>query len=199
MSPLWRAVGGLTPLGPLSELTAWLSRQWLELCGFSSSQQGLFLYLPGGGVKVAGACGQPPSTAIAAGGQSRRRTEVAGAPNQRLVGRQDWGYWFSDRRAEQEGGNQKLVCRDRTWLQGTTCMDFISAAWASQWWLLGVLFEGAVDAHQRLPHHEPTKKAPPRQRGSGDTRNQVDPGNEAVADAEGFNPERSSPQASSWS
>jgi hypothetical protein len=45
MSPLWRAVGGLTPLGPLSELTAWLSRQWLELCGFSASQQGLFLYL----------------------------------------------------------------------------------------------------------------------------------------------------------
>jgi hypothetical protein len=43
------------------------------------------LYSPGGGVKVAGACGQLPSTAIAAGGQSRRRTEVAGAPNQRLV------------------------------------------------------------------------------------------------------------------
>ena len=53
--PLWRAVGWLTPLGPLSELTAWLSRQWLELSGFSASQQGLFLYLPGGGVKVAGA------------------------------------------------------------------------------------------------------------------------------------------------
>ena len=43
------------------------------------------LYLPGGGVKVAGACGQLPSTAIAAGGQSRRRTKVAVAPNQRLV------------------------------------------------------------------------------------------------------------------
>ena len=43
------------------------------------------LYLPGGGVKVAGACGQLPSTAIAAGGQSRRRTEGAVAPNQRLV------------------------------------------------------------------------------------------------------------------
>ena len=40
--PLWRAVGWLAPL---SELTAWLSRQWLELCGFSASQQGLFLYL----------------------------------------------------------------------------------------------------------------------------------------------------------
>jgi hypothetical protein len=156
------------------------------------------LYLPGGGVKVAGACGQLPSTAIAAGGQSRRRTEGAVSPNQRLVGRQGRGYRFSDRRAEQEGGNQKLVCRDRTWLQGTTCMYFISAAWASQWWLLGVPFEGAVDAHQRQPHHEPTKKAPPRQRGSGDTRNQVDPGNEAVADAEGFNPERSSPQVSWW-
>lgn len=45
----------------------------------------LVLYLPGGGVKVAGACGQLPSTAIAAGGQSRRRTDGAGAPNQRLV------------------------------------------------------------------------------------------------------------------
>jgi hypothetical protein len=43
------------------------------------------LYFPGGGVKVAGACGQLPSTAIAAGAQSRRRTEGAGAPNQRLV------------------------------------------------------------------------------------------------------------------
>ena len=54
--PLWRAASWLTPLGPLSELTAWLSRQWLELSGFLASQQGLFLYLPGGGVKVAGAC-----------------------------------------------------------------------------------------------------------------------------------------------
>lgn len=43
------------------------------------------LYSPGGGVKVAGACGQLPSTAIAAGGQSRRRTDRAVAPNQRLV------------------------------------------------------------------------------------------------------------------
>ena len=43
------------------------------------------LYLPRGGVKVAGACGQLPSTAIAAGAQSRRRTEGAVAPNQRLV------------------------------------------------------------------------------------------------------------------
>jgi hypothetical protein len=51
--PLWRAVGWLTPLGPLPELTAWLNRQWLEQCGFSGSQQALFLYLPGGGVKVA--------------------------------------------------------------------------------------------------------------------------------------------------
>ncbi|MFM7170533.1 MAG: exosortase/archaeosortase family protein [Cyanobium sp.] len=54
--PLWRAVGWLMPLGPLSELTAWLSRQWLELCGFSAQQQGLYVYLPGGGVKVAAAC-----------------------------------------------------------------------------------------------------------------------------------------------
>jgi hypothetical protein len=64
-----------------------------------------------------------------------------------------------------------------------------------QCWLLGVPFEAAVDEHLRQPHHEPSKKAPPRQRGFGDTRNQVDPGNEAVADAEGFNPERSLPQA----
>lgn len=42
-------------MGLLSEHTASLRRQWLELCGFSGSQQGLFLYLPGGGVKVAGA------------------------------------------------------------------------------------------------------------------------------------------------
>lgn len=54
--PLWRAVGWITPLGPLSSLTAWLSRQWLQLFGFSASQQGLFVYLPGGGVKVAAAC-----------------------------------------------------------------------------------------------------------------------------------------------
>jgi hypothetical protein len=58
------------------------------------------------------------------------------APNQRLVGRQGRGYWFSDRRAEQEGGNQKLVCQDRAWLKGKTCMDFTgmdftSAAWAA--------------------------------------------------------------------
>ena len=33
------------------------------------------LYLPGGGVKVAGACGQLPSTAIAAGGQSRTQAD----------------------------------------------------------------------------------------------------------------------------
>ena len=43
-------------------------------------------------------------------------------------------------------------------------MDFISAAWASQWWLLGAPFEAAVDGQQRQPHHEPSKK--PRQ-GSG--------------------------------
>jgi hypothetical protein len=36
--PLWRAVAWLTPLGPLPELPAWLSRQWLELSGFSASQ-----------------------------------------------------------------------------------------------------------------------------------------------------------------
>jgi hypothetical protein len=59
-----------------------------------------------------------------------------------------------------------------------------------QWWLLGVPFEAAVDGHQRQPHHEPSKKAPPRQRGSRDTRNQDDPGNEAIADDKGFNPER---------
>jgi hypothetical protein len=39
-------VAWLTPLGPLSELTAWLSRQWLELSGCSASQQGLFVYAP---------------------------------------------------------------------------------------------------------------------------------------------------------
>jgi cyanoexosortase A len=54
--PVWRAVTWLTPLGPLSELTAWLSQQWLILCGFPASQQGIFVHLPGGGVKVAAAC-----------------------------------------------------------------------------------------------------------------------------------------------
>jgi cyanoexosortase A len=54
--PLWRAVGWLTPLGPLSELSAWLSYQWLALCGFSAQQQGIFVTLPGGGVKVSAAC-----------------------------------------------------------------------------------------------------------------------------------------------
>jgi hypothetical protein len=49
------ACGGLADaVGPLSELTAWLSRQWLELSCFYASQQGLFVDLPGGVVKVAG-------------------------------------------------------------------------------------------------------------------------------------------------
>jgi cyanoexosortase A len=56
MLPVWRVVGWLTPLGPLSALTAWLSKQWLVLSGFPASQQGIFLSLPGGGVKVAGPC-----------------------------------------------------------------------------------------------------------------------------------------------
>jgi hypothetical protein len=40
----------------LSELTAWLSREWLELYGFSANWQGLVVDLPGGGAKVAGSC-----------------------------------------------------------------------------------------------------------------------------------------------
>jgi hypothetical protein len=37
----------------LPVLPAWLSQQWLELCGFSARLQGLFVDLPGCGVKVA--------------------------------------------------------------------------------------------------------------------------------------------------
>jgi hypothetical protein len=80
---------------------------------------------------------------IPAGGQSRRRTEGAGAPNQATGGRQGRGYRFGDRGAEKEGGNQKLVCRGRAWLQGITCMDFITAAWVSS--------VGCWGTHSRLP------------------------------------------------
>ena len=45
------------------------------------------------------------------------------------------------------------------------------------------------------PPRTNNKKAPPRQRGSGDMGNQEDPGNEGIAEDKGFNLERSSPQA----
>ena len=54
--PLMRAIAWLIPLGPLSEATAWLTKHWLNLCGFVAEQQGLYVNLPGGGVKVAGPC-----------------------------------------------------------------------------------------------------------------------------------------------
>lgn len=47
--PLMRAIAWLLPLGPLSQATAWLTKQWLTLCGFAAEQQGLYVNLPGGG------------------------------------------------------------------------------------------------------------------------------------------------------
>lgn len=55
--PVMRALGGgLTPIGPLTVATAWLSEQFLAVCGFTAMQEGPFLRLPGGGVEVAGPC-----------------------------------------------------------------------------------------------------------------------------------------------
>lgn len=54
--PVIRAVGSLTPLGPLSVATAWLSEQLLTLCGYTAVQFGNSVGLKGGGVTVSGAC-----------------------------------------------------------------------------------------------------------------------------------------------
>jgi cyanoexosortase A len=54
--PLVRAVGLLTPLGPLSVATAWLTRQMLTLSGYAAEQVGNLVQLNGGGVIVNGAC-----------------------------------------------------------------------------------------------------------------------------------------------
>jgi cyanoexosortase A len=54
--PLMRAVGWLTPLGPLSLLTAWLAQQMLNLCGTPVLRSGTSLRLEGGAVDVGGPC-----------------------------------------------------------------------------------------------------------------------------------------------
>jgi cyanoexosortase A len=54
--PVIRVVGWLTPLEPLSTLTAWITKQWLAICGYTAVQKGIFITLPGGGVKVSAAC-----------------------------------------------------------------------------------------------------------------------------------------------
>ena len=54
--PVMRAVEWLTPLGPLSEKTAWLTKQMLSVCGFTAMQIGNKVNMPGGGVNVADAC-----------------------------------------------------------------------------------------------------------------------------------------------
>jgi cyanoexosortase A len=54
--PVMRAVDWLTPLGPLSVATAWLTQLMLTLCGFTAAQVGNKVTMPGGGVNVADAC-----------------------------------------------------------------------------------------------------------------------------------------------
>ena len=54
--PVIRAVGWLTPLGPLSVATAWLTQQMLMLGGSTAEQVGTLVKLQGGGVIVAGPC-----------------------------------------------------------------------------------------------------------------------------------------------
>lgn len=54
--PVIRAVGWLTPLGPLSVATAWLTQQMLAQGGTTAEQVGTLVKLQGGGVIVAGPC-----------------------------------------------------------------------------------------------------------------------------------------------
>jgi exosortase/archaeosortase family protein len=54
--PVVSAVSTLTPLGPLSVATAWLTKQMLSFCGYTAVQLGTLLKLQGGGVNVGGAC-----------------------------------------------------------------------------------------------------------------------------------------------
>jgi cyanoexosortase A len=54
--PVMRAVDWLTPTGPLSVATAWLTQQTLTLGGYTVMRVGNIVKLPGGGVNVAGAC-----------------------------------------------------------------------------------------------------------------------------------------------
>jgi cyanoexosortase A len=54
--PVVSAVSTLTPLGPLSVATAWLTKQMLSICGYTAVQLGTLVKLQGGGVNVGGAC-----------------------------------------------------------------------------------------------------------------------------------------------
>ena len=54
--PVVRAVGSLTPLGPLSVATAWLTQQILTLSGYAAEHYGNSVGLKSGGVTVNGAC-----------------------------------------------------------------------------------------------------------------------------------------------
>ena len=53
---MFRAVGGLTPVGPLSVATAWITQQILTLGGSTAEQVGTLVKVQGGGVIVSGAC-----------------------------------------------------------------------------------------------------------------------------------------------
>ena len=54
--PMFRAVGWLTPVGPLSVASAWLTQKILTLGGTTAEQVGTLVKLQGGGVIVSGAC-----------------------------------------------------------------------------------------------------------------------------------------------
>ncbi len=54
--PVVRAVGSLTPLGPLTVATAWLTQQMLTLSGYAAEQVGNSVRLKSGGVIVNGSC-----------------------------------------------------------------------------------------------------------------------------------------------
>ena len=54
--PVVRALGSLTPLGPLSVATAWLTQQILTLSGYAAEHYGNSVGLKSGGVTVNGAC-----------------------------------------------------------------------------------------------------------------------------------------------
>ena len=53
---MFRAVGWLTPVGPLSVATAWITQQILTLGGSTAEQVGTLVKVQGGGVIVSGAC-----------------------------------------------------------------------------------------------------------------------------------------------
>ena len=54
--PVMRALGSLTPIGPLSLATAWLTQLMLTLSGYAAEQMGNTLKMKGGGIIVTGAC-----------------------------------------------------------------------------------------------------------------------------------------------